>query len=108
MQNGRIQMNMAQPNLRLHLSDGVRVAAARRFCGVSLFLCSINVELTMLSAGLMLPPPALHLISIILHKMIWTLGLCYLCFLCARSVLHGAFRRGLFGLNAVKPNIFIV
>ena len=57
MQNGRIQMNIAQPNGRLHLPYGVRVAAARRFCGVSLFFCPINAELTVLSARLTPPPP---------------------------------------------------
>ena len=56
MQNGRIQMNIAQPNGRLHLPYGVRVAAARRFCGVSLFLYPLNPELTMLSARLTPPP----------------------------------------------------
>ena len=59
MQNGHVKMNIAQPNSRVHLSYGVRVAAARRFCGVSLFFCPINAELTMLSAGLMPSPPPL-------------------------------------------------
>ena len=59
MQNGRIQMNIAQPNGRVHLSYDVRVAAARRFCACSLFSRPINAELTMLSAGLMPPPPRL-------------------------------------------------
>ena len=57
MQNGHVKMNIAQPNSRVHLSDGVRVAAARRFCACSLFSRPINAELTMLSAGLM-PLPA--------------------------------------------------
>ena len=57
MQNGHVKMNIAQPNSRVHLSDGVRVAAARRFCGVSLFFCPINAELTVLSARLTPPSP---------------------------------------------------
>ena len=57
MQNGRIQMNIAQPNLWVHLSYSVRVAAARRFCGVSLFSSPINTELTLLAARLTPPAP---------------------------------------------------
>ena len=58
MQNGHVKMNIAQPNGRLHLPYGVRVAAARRFCGVSLFSSPINTELTLLAARLTPPNPA--------------------------------------------------
>ena len=57
MQNGRIKINIAQPNSRVHRSYGVRVAAARRFCDCSLLLPVFNAELTVLSARLMPPPP---------------------------------------------------
>ena len=57
MQNGRIDMNIAQPNSRVHLSYGVSVAAMRRFRKCSLFPCVINCELTVLTAWLT-PPSA--------------------------------------------------
>ena len=50
-------MNIAQPNSRLHLSYGVRVAAVGRFGDCSLLLRVSNLELTVLSAWLTPPPP---------------------------------------------------
>ena len=60
MQNGRTDINIAQPNSRGHRSYGVRVAAARRFFDVSLFLPIFNAELTVLSARLMPSPPPIN------------------------------------------------
>ena len=57
MQSGHININITEPKLPVHRVYGVCVDAARRFFGCSLLLYVINLELTVLSAGLTPPPP---------------------------------------------------
>ena len=57
MQNGRIDMNIAQPNLLAHQIYEIRADSARCFSGYSLLLRILNAELTVLTAMLIPPPP---------------------------------------------------
>ena len=57
MQNRRIDMNIAQPNLLAHQIYEIRANSARCFSGYSLLLRILNAELTILTAVVNAPPP---------------------------------------------------
>lgn len=57
MQSGHIILNIAKQLLRVHRVSGVCVYAVRCVSGYRLILCVINSELSLLSAGLVAPPP---------------------------------------------------
>ena len=71
MQNRRIDMNIAQPNLLTHQIYDTRADSARCFSGYSLLPRILNAELTVLTAWLIAPPPRLtSQTSIIFHKIV--------------------------------------
>ena len=57
MQNGRIDINIARPNLLAHQIYEIRADSVRCFSGYSLFLRILNAALTVLTAWLIAPPP---------------------------------------------------